>query len=117
MKPIKLIRIAGATLLLLAFGQPQAHAYTHPCIPATTQDLDHIKAHLNQEPWKTGYAQLLASWDPNYTPQPYASVSRSPNVNLGAWSGDMDAVWRYAQLWYYTGNNDYAQKAHDILLA
>ena len=117
MKFINPIRIAGAALLLLTLATPQAHAYTHPCIPASTQDLDAIKANLNQEPWKTGYAQLLASWDPNYTPQPYASVSRSPNVNLNAWRGDMARIFNYARLWYFTGNDAYAQKAHEILIA
>lgn len=94
-----------------------ARAFTHPCIPTTTQDLDYIKANLNQEPWKTGYAQLLATWNPNYVPVAYESVSRSPNVNLGAWSGSMGTVYDYARLWYFTGNHAYAQKAHDILLA
>jgi hypothetical protein len=94
-----------------------AQAYTHPCIPATTQDLDHIKTHLNQEPWKTGYAQLLATWNPNYVPQPFATVTRNPNLNLTAWGKDMGAVWNYARLWYFTGNHDYAQKARDILIA
>lgn len=104
-------------MLLLAFVRPEAHAYTHPCIPATTQDLDYIKANLNQEPWKTSYAQLLATWNPNYTPQPYATVTRNPDLNLTAWKKDMGAVWNYARLWYFTGNQDYAVKAREILIA
>jgi len=116
MKP-NLIRIAGAALLLFALGQPVAQAYTHPCIPATMQDLDHIKANLNKEPWKTGYAQLLATWNPNYVPQPFATVTRNPNLNLTAWRKDMGAIWNYSRLWYFTGNHAYAQKARDILIA
>jgi fibronectin type 3 domain-containing protein len=95
----------------------QALAFIHPCIPTTTQDLDFIKANLDKEPWKSGFAQLLTTWNPNRAPQPYATVTRSPNLNLGAWSSDMGAVYDYARLWYFTGNNAYAQKAHDILLA
>jgi hypothetical protein len=117
MKLLNPLRVAGAALLLFALGQPVAQAYTHPCIPATTQDLDYIKANLNQEPWKTGYAQLLATWNPNYVPQPYATVTRNPNLNLTAWGKDMGTVWNYARLWYFTGNHDYAQKARDILIA
>jgi hypothetical protein len=61
MKPQKNpIRILGAILLLLAMGQPQAHAYTHPCVPTTCEELDTIKASLNQEPWKSVYAALAA---------------------------------------------------------
>jgi len=116
MKLVNPIRIAGAALLLFALGQPVAQAFTHPCIPSSAQDLDHIKAHLNQEPWKTGYAQLLATWNPNYVPVAYANVSRSPNVNLGAWAGSMQTVYNYARLWYFTGDDAYAQKARDILI-
>ena len=76
------VKARAACLLLAALVglSGQARAFTHPCIPTTTQDLDYIKANLNQEPWKTGYAQLLATWDPNRVPQPYASVTRNPNL-------------------------------------
>ena len=117
MKSLNPLRLTGAVLLLFALGQSIAQAYTHPCIPDTTQDLDAIKANLNREPWKTGYAQLLATWNPNYVPQPFTTVTRNPNLNLTAWGKDMGAIWNYARLWYFTGNNAYAQKAHDILLA
>jgi len=113
---MKKLVVFTAVALLGALAVP-ARAFTHPCIPASKADLDYIKANLNQEPWKTGYAQLLATWNPNYTPQPYATVTRSPDLNLTAWSHDMSAVYNYARLWYFTGNNAYAQKAHDILLA
>jgi hypothetical protein len=117
MKRINAVITLGASLLLLALSRPEARAYTHPCIPATTQDLDAIKANLNQEPWKTGYAQLLATWNPNYTAQPYATVTRNPDLNLTAWKKDVGAVWNFARLWYFTGNQAYAQKARDILIA
>jgi hypothetical protein len=109
--------VVFAAVALLGTTAVPARAFTHPCIPATKADLDYIKANLNQEPWKTGYAQLLATWNPNYTAQPYATVTRSPNLNLTAWGKDMGTVFNYARLWYFTGDNAYAQKAHDILLA
>jgi fibronectin type 3 domain-containing protein len=112
-----LIARALCLLVILAGLSGQARAFIHPCIPATTQDLDYIKANLDQEPWKTGYAKLLATWNPNRVPQPYATVTRNPNLNLGAWSGDMGAVYDYARLWYFTGNHAHAQKARDILIA
>ncbi len=114
----KPIRTWLASLALsCVLGLPGAEAYTHPCIPATTEDLDYIKANLDKEPWKTGYTQLLATWNPNYTAQPYATVTRNPNLNLTAWGKDMGAVWNFARLWYFTGNDAYAQKARDILIA
>jgi hypothetical protein len=114
-KPIR--NWLASLALACVLGLPQAEAYTHPCIPATTQDLDYIKANLDKEPWKTGYTQLLATWNPNYVPQPFATVTRNPNLNLTAWGKDMGAIWNYARLWYFTGNEDYAIKAREILIA
>jgi hypothetical protein len=116
MKKLVLSTVAALAAVLLGAMAIPARAFTHPCIPATTQDLDNIKANLDKEPWKTGYAQLLATWNPNYTPQPFATVTRSPDLNLTAWGKDMGTVYNYARLWYFTRNNDYAQKAHDILI-
>jgi regulation of enolase protein 1 (concanavalin A-like superfamily) len=112
----------GASLLLLGLVRPQAHAYTHPCIPTTREELDTIKASLNQEPWKSGYALLAADGHSslNYTMQgPFVNVSRagSYDANLGPWQQDMTAVYNLARMWYFTGNAAYAQKAHDILIA
>jgi len=111
---------AVAFLLLLMLGLSRAHAYTHPCIPETLDDLATIKASLNQEPWKSGYAILAADGHSQltYTMQgPFATVTRNPNSNLGQWDNDMIAVFNLARMWYFTGNTAYAQKAHDILIA
>jgi len=120
MKHILSILAKGTCLFLLSFAQPQALAYNHPCIPATGQDLAFIKASLNQEPWKSGYAILAADGHSQltYTMQgPFSTVTRNPNSNLGQWDNDMTAVWNLARMWYFTGNSAYAQKAHDILIA
>ena len=106
--------IAGAVSCL------SAQAYTHPCIPATSQDLAFIKASLNQEPWKHGYEILTNDGKSQltYTMQgPFATVTRNPNLNLGQWRNDMAAIWNLSRMWYFTGNSAYAQKAHDILIA
>src|SRR5689334_22901461 len=109
------IIIMGA-VLCLTFN---ARAYVHPCIPATSQDLAFIKASLNQEPWKSGYALLAADGksSTNYVMNgPFGTVSRTPDINLPAWKNDMQAVFNLARMWYFTGNTNYAQKSHDILL-
>src|SRR5690606_39725577 len=67
MRKFALFTIAA---ILLGVTAIPARAFTHPCIPTTTQDLDYIKANLNHEPWKNGYAQLLATWNPNHEPRP-----------------------------------------------
>ncbi|WP_049975589.1 RICIN domain-containing protein [Chthoniobacter flavus] len=79
-----------------------------------------LKASLNQEPWKSGYAALAADSHSslNYTMQgPFATVTRNPDSNLNQWRSDMSAVDCLARMWYFTGNTAYAQKAHDILIA
>ena len=103
-------------------GLPQAQAYTHPCIPNTAEELATIKANLDKEPWKSGYAQLAAYSTSQLTWQmagPFANVSRAGayDGNLGAWQNSMNAVYNLARMWYFTGNEAYAQKARDILIA
>lgn len=105
---------------LLVGGGFEAHAFVHPCVPTTVLELDTIKASLNQQPWKSGYAGLTnastsqLSWPPE---GPWGTVSRTPDVNLTYWKNDMNAVYNLARMWYFTGNTNYAQKAHDIILS
>jgi hypothetical protein len=114
--------VVFAAVALFGMMAVPAHAYTHPCIPHTADDLATIKASLNQEPWKSGYAQLAAYGQSslNYNMQgPFAGVSRQGpyDANLGPWNQDMLAVNNLARMWYFTGNEAYAQKARDILIA
>ncbi len=94
--------------------------FTHPCIPTTLEELKTIKANLDKEPWKTGYEGLAdastsqLSWSPE---GPWAEVGRTPDVNLTPWKHDMVAIYNLSLMWYFTGNTDYAQKAHDLLIA
>jgi hypothetical protein len=116
---MKKIVVFTAVALLGAMASP-VRAYTHPCIPATTQDLEYIKANLDKQPWKRGYELLAAANTSQLTyvmNGPYTTVQRSPNVNLSGWRFDMSAIYNLARMWYFTGNNAYAQKARDILIA
>ncbi len=115
---------ARATCLFAALVglSASAHAYTHPCIPNTLEELNTIKANLNQQPWKQGYAVLSGDGHSQltYTMQgPFANVSRAGAYDqyLGAWRNDMVAVYNLARMWHFTGNAAYAQKARDILIA
>ncbi|HEY8903375.1 MAG TPA: alginate lyase family protein, partial [Chthoniobacterales bacterium] len=115
----KLVVTAAVAALCGAMASP-ARAFTHPCIPTTREELDTIKANLNQEPWKRGYELLSADSKSqlDYAMNgPFATVTRNPDLNLTEWSNDMHAVYNLARMWYFTGNGAYAQKAHDILLA
>jgi regulation of enolase protein 1 (concanavalin A-like superfamily) len=116
---MKKLVVFAVVALSCAVASP-ARAYTHPSVPCTLQELATIKASLNQEPWKSGYASLAAASTSQLSwPQegPCTNVSRTPDVNLTTWKNDMTAVYNLARMWYFTGNNAYAQKAHDILLS
>jgi hypothetical protein len=115
----KRVVITAIALLCGAMASP-ARAFTHPCVPLTSDDLATLKANLNQEPWKTGYKYLANTSTAQLNWQqegPFTTVTRNPNLNLNYWSDDMSAVKNCALMWYFTGNNAYAQKAHDILLS
>jgi autotransporter-associated beta strand protein len=106
--------------VLFAGGGLRAHAFIHPGIPLTTNDLDDVKNNLANYPWSEGYAALLADGksSTNYVMNgPFGLVSRTPDANLAAWGNDMNAIWNLSRMWYFTKDNNYAQKAHDILLA
>ena len=94
--------------------------FTHPGIPLTLADLNQLKANLTVEPWKSAYSALVADShsQTTYAMQgPFEMVSRTPNVNLGQYGNDMQAVFNLARMWFFTSKSAYAQKAHDILIA
>jgi hypothetical protein len=108
--------------LSCAFALPLARAYTHPSIPNTAEELATIKDNLDKEPWKSGYALLANTstakldWGMD---GPYVNVSRAGSYDqyLTPWENSMNAVYNLARMWYFTGNEDYAIKARDILIA
>lgn len=94
--------------------------FVHPGIALTRADLDAIKANLGKEPWQSGFAALAADRHSQLAYRmrgPCETVSRAPHLNRGQWMDDMTAVYYLALRWYFTGDEAYAQKGHDILLA
>jgi len=94
--------------------------FAHPSIPLTVDDLAAIKANLDKQPWKRGYELLAANGHSQLTYEmqgPFETVTRNPDLNRWVWMSDMEAVYNLALMWYFTGDNAYAQKSHDILLA
>jgi hypothetical protein len=101
----------------VAFPTPR---FTSPGVLWTRQDLEILKANLKREPWKSGFEALSNEGRSKLTYKmagPFKEVKRAPNANLWPWRGDMIAIWNLSRMWYFTGDNAYAQKAHDILLA
>jgi hypothetical protein len=110
-----------STAVLPGYGAAQATGFAHPGTPLTLSDLATLKSYVDQgkQPWKSGYDQLKNDGKAKLTyvmAGPYATVSRAPDVNLWPWRNDMVAIWNLSRMWYFTGNKDYAKKAHDILM-
>ena len=101
----KVRSLTANVLLAIGLLAGPAAAFTHPGIPFTTADLDATKANLNTEPWKSGYASLVAQGQSKLSyvmAGPFASVSRTPDVNLSQWKNDMQAIYNLARMGYYT---------------
>ena len=113
--------LALSTAMLPGYGAAQVTGFTHPGTPLTLSDLSTLKSYVDQgrQPWKSAYDQLTNDGKAKLTyvmAGPYATVSRSPDVNLWPWRNDMVAIWDLSRMWYFTRNPDYAKKAHDILM-
>jgi Alginate lyase len=101
-------------------GGPPGQVFTHPGLPLTLEDLNALKANLTIEPWKSAYAALTSDSHSqlSYAMQgPFADVSRTPDVNLGQYRNDMQAVFNLARMWFFTGNSAYGKKGRDIMIA
>jgi fibronectin type 3 domain-containing protein/regulation of enolase protein 1 (concanavalin A-like superfamily) len=108
-------------MFLLSSGT-RAQTFTHPGIPLSGSDLSTLKAHVlaGDYPWKQAYDILAADGKSQLTYQmqgPFDSVARNINYNLNQWRNDMAASFNLSMMWYFTGNEAYAAKARDILVA
>ena len=109
-------------LMLMVCEAVRSQTFVHPGAPLSKSDLDILKAHVKagDYPWKQAYDIMAADGKSQltYTMQgPFATVSRSPDVNLGQWRNDMTAAFYLSLMWYFTDNANYAIKARDILVA
>lgn len=100
----------------------QNRVFAHPGTPLTRSDLQTLKGYIDQgrQPWKSAFDQLANDGKSklDYPMNgPFQLVKRAPNVNLQPWRNDMVAIWNLSRMWYFTGNQDYAKKAREILLA
>ncbi|SHM49978.1 Por secretion system C-terminal sorting domain-containing protein [Chitinophaga jiangningensis] len=118
-----LFRVIG-TVLLIFFCSLKIHAqqFVHPGIPLSASDLTILKNHIQagDYPWKQAFEVMAADGKAQLTYQmqgPFATVSRSPDVNRGQWMNDMTAAFYLSLMWYFTDNEAYAAKARDILVA
>jgi len=94
--------------------------FIHPGIPLTKDDLDEVKRNIEREPWKSAFEALKRDPEAQLDRKmygPFDTVSRTPDINLTPWKRDMSALYKLSLMWYLTGNEAYAQKGHDLLMA
>ncbi len=106
----------------LLSSNARSQTFVHPGIPLSGSDLSILKAHVQagDYPWKQAYDILAADGKSQLTYKmqgPFASVSRSPDVNRSQWMNDMVAAFNLSLMWYFTGDPAYAMKSRDILVA
>src|SRR5689334_21037822 len=90
--------------ILFEGGRFEDHAFIHPGIPLTTNDLDDVKSNLGNYPWSEGYAALLADGksSTNYVMAgPFGYVNRNLGGNYdneNAWKSDMQAILNLSRM-------------------
>jgi len=99
----------------------RSQTFVHPGAPLSVSDLSVLRAHIRagDYPWKQAYDVMAADGRAQltYTYQAFATVTRSPDLNLYRWRNDMSAAFYLSLMWYFTENEAYAAKARDILIA
>lgn len=109
-------------LLAILAGAGTSKASQHPGIPLTVSDLNTLKSNLNIAPWSVGYVALASDSHSQLSyamqgPTGYVNRNNGGNYdNENQRKNDMTAVYNLARMWYFTGNTNYAQKSHDILI-
>ncbi|MCU7550226.1 RICIN domain-containing protein [Chitinophagaceae bacterium LB-8] len=119
---IRMLNCFWVTIIIfLLSSNATGQTFTHPGIPLSKSDLEVLKAHIKagDYPWKQAYDIMAADGKSQltYTYQAFATVTRSPDVNLYRWRNDMTAAFNLSLMWYFTENEAYAAKARDILIA
>ncbi|MFL6556150.1 MAG: OmpL47-type beta-barrel domain-containing protein, partial [Bacillus sp. (in: firmicutes)] len=100
--------------------------FSHPGVLLTTEDLDRMKLHVQakEEPWYSDYRRMLNSVPYNMSSSDYvttvlSNVGRggapSDSGNIGYFEKGGTAAYFNALQWVITGDNQYAEKAVDIL--
>lgn len=100
-----------------------SHSFTHPGMLHTQADLEFIRGHVHEEPWKTAYetlcAQPFSSLD--FTPEPHTHVIRGPygkpSIGDKELSGSANAAYSHALQWIVTQDKKHAEKAIEIINA
>ncbi|NUR83927.1 MAG: hypothetical protein HOY71_07555, partial [Nonomuraea sp.] len=118
----KILALAALVIAAIAVPLPaRAAVFKHPGVLVSRAQLDHVRANLANEPWKSAWGRLqrdaLASL--SYTPKPRSVVECGPvsNPDYGCTDerNDAMAAYTHALQWYLTKDARYAAKAIQIM--
>lgn len=120
MRKFNSISLVGILLLFFGFIQTISaqKTFVHPGIPFTQSDLDQLKVNITKEPWLSGYNALKNDYRSQLSfvmRGPFATVTRSPDLNNSPWKIDMVAIHNLTFMYVFTGDAAYAAKATQIL--
>jgi hypothetical protein len=116
--PAILTATPAATSMITLTNVPGTRTWAHPGALDSKAELDFVKAKIQAgiQPWKGEFDRAVNSSFANQTPHALAHInSTTEDANI---SRD-DAIGAYTEalLWYYSGDEAYAQKAVAILNA
>jgi hypothetical protein len=106
-------------------GSIAPSSWHHPGVLVNQAQLAYVKARIvaGAQPWTSAYAAVRSStfaslsYIPHPVPQVQCGSNSNPDVGCKAEQGDASAAWTDALLWYFSGNQAYANKAIQIMNA
>ena len=95
-------------------------SFKHPGAGFSLANIEYLRAQSAQDPWKTQIDSLKAATGLSSTSAmsgPFADVSRTPDVNLGAYKNDMQLAYNLALKWLVSGDETCARRATEVMQA
>lgn len=108
-------------ILFVTIGNLQAHTFLHPGIDLNQKDLDYMKkqALAGKEPWNSALERLKEKTETNIEIYPVSHVVQGAygNPDIGGYDlmNNANTAYDCALIWYITGEEEYAQKAVEII--
>jgi hypothetical protein len=104
-------------------GRTADHGFVHPGLLHDENDFERMRAHLEREPWKSGWQRLIANPHAqlDYRPRPVEVVVRGVDrnnprpQNYSLMFHDAAAAYACALCWRISGDERYAEKSVQIL--
>ncbi|MDN5286634.1 MAG: hypothetical protein JWR38_2908 [Mucilaginibacter sp.] len=109
-------------LLICPFDDVKAQAFIHPGLLQNKGDIERMKVAIKEKqgPVYSGFLVFQAhpqSQSNYYIQGPMKMVGRNPTIGQGIYDADANAAYQNALMWALTGQQEYANKAIEIVNA